>query len=402
MTTVHDPGTRGGLARSGRSEQLPNLLYSQDEEDLRASLRALLADRCPPERVLARIGLDQPTDQELWFALAHGLGLAGLLVPEAAGGAGATAREAAVVLEELGRSVAPVPFLASAVIATTVLAVAAPDDELLGELASGAASAALLVPIGTGPGSARLPEVSRDGRTFAGRVAAVAGAETADQLLVVADAGTALYAIAGSACQLRPQPSLDSTRRLSQVLIDLPAGVDEGNQGDARLLAEGEVVRQAVDRALLVGAGLLASEQVGVAQWCLDTTVDYVKQRYQFARPVGSFQAVKHRLADLWLEVSQARAAARYAADALAAEALAADSDEAEVAVAVAASFCSQVAVHAAEECIQLHGGIGMTWEHPAHLYLKRAKSSQLALGSPGRHRARLAGLIELPSARMD
>ena len=388
MTASLRDATQAGAAAP------PNLLYSQDEDDLRASLRALLTDRCPPQRVLAQIGLDAPTDYELWQALARVLGLAGLLVPEAAGGAGATAREAAVVLEELGRSVAPVPFLTSAVIATTALAVAAPQDELLVELAAGAASAALLLPIGTGPGSDRLPEVSGDGRTFAGQVATVADAETADQLLVVANAGTALYAIEGPACQVRPRPSLDSTRRLSDVLIDLPAGVDDGYQRCARLLAEGEVVRQAVERALLVGAGLLASEQVGVAQWCLDTTVDHVKQRYQFARPVGSFQAVKHRLADLWLKVSQARAAARFAADALAS-----GSADAEIAVAVAASFCSQVAVHAAEECIQLHGGIGMTWEHPAHLYLKRAKSSQLALGAPGRHRAVLAGLVDLPPA---
>ncbi len=117
-------------------------------------------------------------------------------------------------------------------------------------------------------------------------------------------------------------------------------------------------------------------------QWCLDTTVRYLKERHQFGRPVGSFQALKHRLADVWLELVTARAAARYAADALAA-----GSDDVQIAVSVAQAHCSLVAVHAAEEAIQLHGGIGMTWEHPAHLFLKRAKSDEIALGTPGRHR---------------
>jgi alkylation response protein AidB-like acyl-CoA dehydrogenase len=148
----------------------------------------------------------------------------------------------------------------------------------------------------------------------------------------------------------------------------------------------------AVGRALLTGAGLLASEQLGISEWCLTETVRYTRERHQFNRPVGSFQALKHRLARLWLEIVSARAAARHAADALAT-----DSPDAAVAVAVAQSACSKVAVHAAEECVQLHGGIGMTWEHPAHLFLKRAKADELALGTPGRHRSALASLVGLP-----
>jgi alkylation response protein AidB-like acyl-CoA dehydrogenase len=382
--SLHD-ATQAGVAAP------PNLLYSQDEDDLRASLRALLTDRCPPQSVIRRIGTGSPHDRQLWHALARGLGLAGLLVPESAGGAGAGPREAAVVLEELGRSVAPVPFLASAVLATTALLAAAPDDELVSALASGTSTAVLLLPITLTPGQWAAGFASVDGGRLRGRTTVVADAEVADVLLVPAgdETGARLFAVPASAAGVAvlPRESLDSTRRLAEVTVDLP-------MTGARLVATGETVTSAVDRALLVGAGLLASEQVGVAQWCLDTTVDHVKQRYQFARPVGSFQAVKHRLADLWLKVSQARAAARFAADALAS-----GSADAEIAVAVAASFCSQVAVHAAEECIQLHGGIGMTWEHPAHLYLKRAKSSQLALGAPGRHRAVLAGLVDLPPA---
>ncbi|CAO0829314.1 hypothetical protein SMICM17S_07576 [Streptomyces microflavus] len=149
----------------------------------------------------------------------------------------------------------------------------------------------------------------------------------------------------------------------------------------------------AVRRGLLAGAGLLASEQLGIAERCLTETVRHTRERHQFNRPVGSFQALKHRMAQLWLEVVSARAAARNAADALAT-----GSPDAPLAVAVAQAYCSGVAVHAAEECVQLHGGIGMTWEHPAHLYLKRAKADSLAYGSAGSHREEVAELAELPA----
>jgi len=148
----------------------------------------------------------------------------------------------------------------------------------------------------------------------------------------------------------------------------------------------------AVAAALETGAALLASEQLGIAQWCFGTTLDYAKQRKQFGRTIGSYQAIKHRLADLWIEVNSAAAAARYAADACARQ-----DDDATIGAAVAQAYCSGIAVHAAEECVQLHGGIGMTWEYPAHLYLKRAKSDQLAFGTAYRHRARLATLVDLP-----
>ena len=134
---------------------------------------------------------------------------------------------------------------------------------------------------------------------------------------------------------------------------------------------------------------MICSEQLGIAEWCLDETVRYVSERIQFGRPVGSFQALKHRLADVWLGVVGARAASRNAADALAR-----DADDAAIAVALAKAHCSNAAVKAAEECVQLHGGIGMTWEHPAHLYLKRAKFDSIAFGTPGPsvRRARRAG----------
>jgi alkylation response protein AidB-like acyl-CoA dehydrogenase len=162
-----------------------------------------------------------------------------------------------------------------------------------------------------------------------------------------------------------------------------------------RRVASGEQAKRAVDAALAAGAGVLASELLGTAERCLDITVAYLKERRQFARPIGSFQALKHRVADLWVGVTQARAAARYAAACLATR-----DPDAPVAVALAKAACSDVAVRAAEECVQLHGGIGFTWEHPAHLYLKRAKSSSIGFGTADRHRASLAELVNLPASR--
>jgi len=173
-------------------------------------------------------------------------------------------------------------------------------------------------------------------------------------------------------------------RQVADVTVD-PAAGDVAVAAD-----EG---RGAVRAGLLAGTALLAAEQVGLAQWCLRTTVGYLQQRRQFGRVVGGFQALKHRLADLYTAVEGADAAARYAAAVLAA---APDSREAEIAAHTAAAWCSDVAVTAAEEAVQLHGGIGMTWEHPVHLYLKRAKADQIALGLPGRHRARLGELVAL------
>ncbi|MDH6123781.1 acyl-CoA dehydrogenase family protein [Kitasatospora sp. GP82] len=366
----------------------PDLLYSEIEEELRSSVRSLLADHCPPSAVLARCEGSEPYDPGLWRSLAVELGAAALQVPEEFGGAGASLRETAVVLEELGRSAAPVPFLGSAVLATTVL-VECGAGELLPALAEDGRVAVLAVPFSTAPGTG-FPtgvRVGGDG-SLSGRVTSVADALPASLLLVpaVGGDGPGLYAVEVEAAGLTVvrRTSLDLTRQLADVTLqDVPV---------VRRLAGPGTAAAVLDRALLTGAGLLASEQLGIAEWCLATTVAYLKERRQFGRTLGSFQALKHRLADLWLETVQARAAARYAADALAS-----GSPDTAVAVAVAQAHCGALAVRAAEECIQLHGGIGMTWEHPAHLYLKRAKADQLALGTPGFHRNALAGAVDLP-----
>nr|MCW2728819.1 acyl-CoA dehydrogenase [Aeromicrobium sp.] len=352
---------------------MSDLLYSDVEESLRASVRSALAKRLDSATVAALYDTPGTDVSSLWKLLAGELGLAALLVPEQHGGAGAGAREAAVVLEELGRAVVPAPFLTSAVIATTAL-VAADDAETLAALATGDVTAVLVV-----------PWTARRGHWSPVTVGCepVAGVLDADLFVVPDGSGDDLQlrVLGRDEVEIEQLISLDMSRPLARVTVI----------GEGRPVAAGAAARDAVDAALGAGAALMASEQYGIARHCLETTVEYAKTRVQFARPVGSFQAIKHRLADLYLEVVQAQAVARHAADTLATS----DPDQL-VAQAVAQSYCSDVAVHAAEEGLQLHGGIGMTWEHPIHLYLKRAKSDQLALGTPARHREDLSVLVDL------
>jgi alkylation response protein AidB-like acyl-CoA dehydrogenase len=378
--------------------EIPDLQYTDAENELRAAVRALLTDRSPLPAVLARTESKEPYDPALWQALAADVGCGGLLIPESLGGAGASYREAAVVAEETGRAVAPVPFLGSAVMATAALL--ASGDELLAGLADGSVTAVLALPFAQPPAVPGVPVTAgvrvdppRPGDPagtvrLSGTVTGVADAQPAGVLLVPADGVPfGLYAVEADApgVTVTAVSSLDQTRQLADLSFEGAAG---------RPVATGEAAAGAVSAALLAGAAMLASEQLGVAETCLEMTVAYLKERRQFARPVGSFQALKHRLADVWVGVTQARAAARYAAACLA-EA----SPDAPVAVALAKSACGDVAVLAAQECVQLHGGIGFTWEHPAHLLLKRAKSGSLALGTPDRHRAVLATLVDLPPA---
>jgi alkylation response protein AidB-like acyl-CoA dehydrogenase len=373
-----------------------DLLYDETDEELRGNLRGMLSERSPWSKVLARIESPETCDSKLWAVLAGEMGLAGLAVPEELGGAGATWRQVAVVLEELGRAVAPVPYLGSAVIATRAL-LHCGERDLLAELASGRQCAALAVPFSAIAGAVT-PSVSADGDALTGTVTSVADALIADVLLV--PTADALYAVSAADATRTSVVSLDMTRQLCDVAFD---------GARARRIASGPAAVSAVTAALTTGAALLASEQVGLAQWCLDTTVEYLKTRYQFGRQVGSFQALKHRLADLWTRITQARAVARYAAARAADAAVPGASVDAErsvdaqqeeaIAAALAQAYCSDAAVLAAEECVQLHGGIGFTWEHPAHLYLKRAKSSAIALGTPDRQRAALARMVDVPAA---
>ena len=394
------------------SDEIPDLLYSDAERALSDALASLLADRGGLDKALARVESAQTYDDKLWEAVAADLGCAGLLIPERDGGAGASYREAAAAAEVLGSYVAPVPFLGSAVVATAALLSVAEGSsssgtpftpakaaaDLLAKMADGGVTAALAVPFATAPGSAFPASVRVAGpkpgdaangvARLRGMVTGVADALPAGMLLVPADGvphGFYLVDMAAEGVGKAPVTSLDMTRQLCDLSFD---------DAPATLIASGQAASRALDAALAAGAGILAAEQTGLAQRCLDMTVAYVKERKQFARPVGSFQGLKHRLADLWVLITQARAASRYAA-----ACLATGSADAKIAVALAKAYCSEVAVQAAQECVQMHGGIGFTWEHPAHLFLKRAKADSIAFGTADAHRAALASLVDLPAS---
>jgi alkylation response protein AidB-like acyl-CoA dehydrogenase len=383
MTQTAAPGAR-----------LPDMTYTEQETELRAAVRSVLEQKAQAAAVLARTETTQTYDTGLWRTLAAEIGCAGLLIPESYGGAGASFREAAVVAEEVGRSVAPVPFIGSAVLATVVL-LSADDAELLTKLAAGTTTGALAVPFASVPRVRATPTVrvgpagngdSTGTYRLSGTISGVADALPADVLIVASDGVPfGLYAVAADATGVTRTPvvSLDMTRQLCDITL---------TNAVARRLVGGQAAEEALARALVAGAGMLAAEQLGLAERALDITLAYVRQRYQFARPVGSFQALKHRFADWWVAVTQARAASRYAA-----ACLASGDPDVDVAVALAKAVCSEVALLAGQEMIQLHGGIGFTWEHPAHLYLKRAKSSAQALGTADRHRASLTDLVNLP-----
>lgn len=380
------------LARPGA--RLPDMTYTEQETELRAAVRSVLEEKAPAAAVLARTETQQTYDTALWRTLAADVGCAGLLIPESYDGAGASFREVAVVAEEIGRSVAPVPFIGSAVLATVIL-LGVGDAELLAKLATGSITAALAVPFDSPPGARPksavrvVPAADADGAgiyRLSGTVAGVADALPADVLIVPADGVPfGLYAVQAGAPGLTRTPvvSLDMTRQLCDLTL---------TEVQARRLAGGQTADEVLATALRAAAAMLAAEQLGLADRALDITLAYAKQRYQFARPIGSFQALKHRFADWWVAVAQARAASRYAA-----ACLASGDPDVDVAVALAKAVCSDAAVLAGQEMIQLHGGIGFTWEHPAHLYLKRAKSSALAFGTADRHRASLADLVNLP-----
>lgn len=355
----------------------PHLLPTDVEDDLRAAVADLLAKRTAPLDLIA--AYDGSRAPGIDVDLAE-MGVAGLLVPEEHGGADAGAAVAGGVAEELGSACAASSFLTSAGIAATVV-VAAGANDLAATLASGERTAALLVPFSVDP-HGMLAGFPVAGRTTT--VRSVAGAIGADLLLALGDDG-ALYSFDAVQVRITPVSSLDMTRQVADVTFD-------GAEGTL-LSADGAA---AVRAGLLTGAALLAAEQAGVARWCVAATVEYLKQRKQFGRVVGGFQAIKHRLAELYADAESAAAAARSATVTLAE--LGPEDPETAIAVAVAAAYCSDLAVRAAEEAVQLHGGIGMTWEAPVHLYLKRAKADQIGLGTAGRHRAALAGLIDLPA----
>jgi alkylation response protein AidB-like acyl-CoA dehydrogenase len=366
---------------------------SAEQQQLRASVRRFLADRAPLRRVRELMATDDGLDRAVWAQAGTQLGLQGLAIPEAYGGAGFSFAEQAIVLEELGAALYTGPYLASAVLAATAL-LASPDEgarqDLLPGIASGRTVATLAVTEDDGcwdPGAVRLSAVSDGaGWKLDGHKSFVLDGGTAGLILAVAatGAGLSLFAVDSGAPGLsrRVLPTLDQTRKLARL---------EFAATPARLIGSPGRAAAALGRTLDVAAIALAAEQLGGAQRALDMAVGYAKTRHQFGRPIGSFQAVKHRCADLLLQVESLRSAVGYAA-----AAVADGSEEVPVLAPLVAAYASEAFFQVAAENIQIHGGIGFTWEHDAHLYFKRAKSSELFLGDGSYHRERLATRIGL------
>ncbi|HYW25802.1 MAG TPA: acyl-CoA dehydrogenase family protein [Terriglobales bacterium] len=360
------------------------LAFSEEQEELRRSVRRFLEDRSPMAEVRRLMETEEGWDRAVWRAMAEQVGLQGIHVPEAFGGAGLGQVELGIVLEELGRGLACVPYFSTVALAINTLLASGDEraqQDLLPRLASGEATGTLAVlePSGSWDLEALSARARRegDGWVVDGTKAFVVDGHTADVLLVAARTpeGLGIFAVEGGAAGVErvPVPQLDQTRKLARVELSGAPAVPVGDEGGAGTW---------LPRALDLAATALAMEQVGGAQRCLDMTVEYAKVRHQFGKPIGSFQAVKHRCADMLLRVESARAAAYYAAWAAAEEA-----EELPAVASLARAYCSEAYSWVAGETIQVHGGIGFTWEHDAHLYFKRAKASELLLGDPAHHR---------------
>ncbi|MGA7050957.1 MAG: acyl-CoA dehydrogenase family protein [Mycobacterium sp.] len=367
-------------------------MASADQDDLREAVRGFLQARSPSAAVRAAMESPSGYDEQVWRQLAGDMGLPGIAVPEEFGGAGAGMPELAVVFEEMGTALLCCPFFATVALAGSALLTSGDRDamaKLLPGIAEGSTTATLILNGTLGPwnpDSVTLAARSApEGFVVNGEASMVLDGHTAGLVLLAArtDAGISLFAVESSAPGLDRErlAGLDRTRRIARLRFsDVPATVIGTDGAAAAGLA------RTSDLALVA----LSAEQVGAAQRCLDMAVDYAKSRIQFGRAIGSFQAVKHRCADMLVAVEGARSAAMHAADV----AQAPDSAELPIAASVAKMACSEAFLQAAFDNMRIHGGIGFTWEHDAHLYMRRAKASQLMFGSPDMHAQRLANLI--------
>jgi alkylation response protein AidB-like acyl-CoA dehydrogenase len=370
-----------------------NFAFSEEQEELRRITRQFLESKSPEAEVRRLMDTDEGYDAAVWQQMAGELGLQSLIIPEEFGGQGFSFVELTVVLEEMGRALLCAPYFSSAVLATSTLLHAGDDaakKEHLPGIATGETIATLAFTEPNGrwdeSGIEATATQSGDGWTISGTKMFVLDGNVATLLLVAAktSAGTSIFAVdpSGSGVTRTNLSTMDQTRKQSKVELDGAAATLIGTDGAGWATLE---------RVLDLAAVALAAEQVGGAQKVLETAVQYAKDRVQFGRPIGSFQAIKHKCADMLLEVESAKSAAYYAAW-CAAEL----NDELPSVASLAKAYCSEAYFHAAAENIQIHGGIGFTWEHPAHLYFKRAKSSELLFGDPTYHRELLAQRIGL------
>ncbi len=368
-----------------------NFAFTEEQEELRKTVRAFLEAKSPETAVREQMETDSGFDAAVWGQMGEQLGLQGLAIPEEFGGSGYSFVELGIVLEEQGRALLCAPFFSTVVLAANTLLHSGDDAAKAAHLpgiASGEtiATLAFTEPSGKWDESGITTEAtaSGDGWSLNGVKSFVIDGHTASLIIVAARTakGVSLFTVAGDAAGLTRTAlsTMDQTRK--------QAKLEFANTPATLLGAEGEgwaVLSTVLDLAA-VG---LAAEQVGGAQKVLEQAVEYAKVRVQFGRPIGSFQAIKHKCADMLLEVESAKSAAYYGLWCAAEQ-----NDELPSVASLAKAYCSEAYFHATAENIQIHGGIGFTWEHPAHLYFKRAKSSELLFGDPTYHRELLAQRI--------
>jgi alkylation response protein AidB-like acyl-CoA dehydrogenase len=363
--------------------------FTDEQEQFRSAVRRFLEDKSPTTEVRRLMATAEGYDPEVWRLLSSDLALPGIHIPEQYGGAGFGMVELGIVMEEFGRALLCAPFFSTAVLAANAVLNAgtgAQKSQLLPDLARGARLGTLAVTELTGEwdpaGITAVATPEGDGYRLDGTKSYVVDGQVADLLVVAArrpgstgHAGLALFALTGNTrgVERGALQAMDPTRKLAR--IDLRGA-------GAELLGNPEAGAAPLIRTLDQAAIALANEMAGGAQTLLDSAVKYSKLRVQFGREIGSFQAIKHKLADLLLEVELAKSAAYYAA-----QAAAANDPEWPALASLAKAATSETYLHAAAECIQIHGGIGFTWDNDTHLWFKRAKSSEVFLGQPSYHR---------------
>ena len=368
-----------------------NFAFSEEQEELRKMVRSFLENKSSEEAVREQMETVNGFDAAVWSQMSGEMMLQGLAIPEEFGGQGYSFIELGVVLEEMGRALLCAPFFSTVVLAANALLLSG-DDAAKKAYLPGIASGETIATLATTEPSGRWDEAgitieakgSGSDFTISGTKSFVLDGHTANLIIVAArtSKGISLFAVDGNASGLTRTPlsTMDQTRKQAKLDFSNTPAKLIGTEGNG-----GEVLAKVMDLAA-VG---LAAEQVGGAQKVLEMAVQYAKDRIQFGRPIGSFQAIKHKCADMLLEVESAKSAAYYGMW------CAADMNEELPSVAsLAKAYCSEAYFHATAENIQIHGGIGFTWEHPAHLYFKRAKSSELIFGDPTYHRELLAQRI--------
>ncbi|MBT8212169.1 MAG: acyl-CoA/acyl-ACP dehydrogenase [Acidimicrobiia bacterium] len=372
-----------------------NFAFSEEQQMLRDSVRSFLENKAPSAHVRELMETESGFDEGLWQEMAE-MGWQAMAIPEEYGGAGFSWLELNIINEELGRSLLPSPFFSTVVLGATAVLLGGTEEQkksLLEQVSIGQLRLALAhVEPGGDWGPEGVQATARrdgDGWVLDGAKSFVVDGHTADTLIVAArtDAGVSLFLVPGDAAGVSRErlETMDMTRKQASVTLDGVAVPD-----DALLGTDGGG-EELLDRVMQFAAVALANEQVGGAQKCMEMSVEYAKVRVQFGRPIGSFQAIKHKCADMLLSVESSKSAAYYSS-----WAASEGNDELPVTSALAKSYCSDAYFDVAAETIQVHGGIGFTWEHDAHLYFKRAKTSQLMLGEPAFYRKRLADLIGL------